>query len=86
MKGHVILWARAHEISYPPEKFGGHRHCGSEDNDFSLPCDLARARDQRFMSPYRQDSIKISYHFAKFGGHSQCGREVIIVLMRHVIF
>ena len=38
------------KISFPPTKFGGHRHCGSEDNNFSLPCDLARPRDHRVMS------------------------------------
>ena len=29
--GHVTLWARAHEVSYDPAKFGGSRHSDSRD-------------------------------------------------------
>ena len=33
-------------VSHQLAKFGGHRHCGSGDNGFSLSRDLAKPGDQ----------------------------------------
>ena len=35
------------KVSYHRAKFGGHRHCGSEDNDFSMSHHLIRPRYQK---------------------------------------
>ena len=68
-KSQVTLWVGAHPVSHHLVKFGGHWHCGSWDNGFSLSRDLARPCDQRIMWIYWEESIKVSYLSAKFGGH-----------------
>ena len=54
--------------------FGGHKHCGSGDNGFSLSRDFARPRDQKVIRLYRSVPIKVSCHPVKSGSYRQCSR------------
>ena len=72
-------------VYYHSTKFGGHRHCSSEDIKV-LVCHVI-SQDHLIkghLTLWERATLKLSYHPAKFGGHSLSGNRVTVVFICHV--
>ena len=80
--GHVTLWVGAHQGKSPSCKVWWPYHSVSGNyNDFSLPRDLEKRRDQSVIWFYGLESVKVSHHPDKFGGYRHCGSGDITFLV-----
>ena len=73
-------------IGYHPAKFGGHKHCGSEDV-VVLVCHVI-SQDHVIKSEmwhFRQQPIKVGYNLTKFSDQRHCGSEDILIFICYKI-
>ena len=73
------------KVSYSLAKFGGHRHCGSENITILVSHVILQDHVIKELSLDGQEPIKLNYHLSKFGGHRHSGCEEIMILVCHVI-
>ena len=85
--GHVTLWEGAHQGKSPSCKVWWTYHSVSENyNDFSLPRDLKKRRDQSVIWFYGLVSVKVSHHPGKFGGHRNCSGDIMFLVAKEEDF
>ena len=73
-------------LNHHSAKFSVYKHYDSRDNDdFSLPLDLARPHDQRIMLFYGWKLFMGACLPAKLNSHGYCSNKYVMVLICHVV-